>query len=296
MHAFKKIVLFSAAVLASTSVFARDQIDDLVERMNPPKSLEDPRNSICAKDDRGYMLYSNHDVIQRAEKLNVQLALYKWGRLHFPNARDPQICPKLHYGYLTQRWRRAHDLPSTSITWDEDALKAFERLVEMPSRPSTVATNKSTDESSKSGSIEIFGLKMGEPFTMPDCDKTRYQGPCYGNGLGVVFADGRRPAMLRSSVNAVAHEGLLAMLDFEIGNDDETIAKFNQKFGKPRIEAKAIKNKYGVDGVLKIHRWISPAGVIRIDCKSLDATCQVYVTSQQYIKVLREKESQQQPL
>lgn len=296
MHSFKMIVLFFVVVLASTSVFARDQIDELVERMNPPKSIEDPRNSICAKDDRGYMLYSNHDVIQRAEKLNVQLALYKWGRLHFPNARDPKICPKLHYGYLTQRWRRAHDLPSTSINWDEDALTAFEHLVEMPSRPSTVATNKSTDESPKSGTLEIFGLKMGAPFTLPDCDEKLRNAPCVDTADFIHFARGREPEIVRGDLKASVHEGLLATLDFEIKNDDGVISQFNQKFGSPRIEVQNIQNLMKLSAVLKIYKWINSSGVIKIECNSFDPNrCSVYVTSQHYIKFL-ENGSRRQPL
>lgn len=129
MHVFKNGVLFSAVMLVSTSIFARDKIDDLVERMNLPQSIEDPRNGICAKDDRGFMRYGNRDVMQRAEKLNVQLALYKWGRLHFPNARAPQKCPNLSYSQLTVHWRGVHELPSGRTVWDDDAMKAFERLV-----------------------------------------------------------------------------------------------------------------------------------------------------------------------
>lgn len=130
MRALKRMVLFSMVVLASNSGLARDQIDDLVERMNPPKSIEDPRNAICAKNDRGFMRYSNRDVMQRAEKSNVQLALNKWGRLHFPNARDAQKCPNLNFYQLTFHWRSAYELPTGTGMWDDDAMKTFERLVE----------------------------------------------------------------------------------------------------------------------------------------------------------------------
>lgn len=130
MRAFKRMVLFSVVMLASNSGLARDQIDDLVERMNPPKSIEDPRNAICAKNDRGFMRYSNHDVIQKAERLNVQLTLYKWGRLHFPNAKDLQRCPRLHYGQLTLHWRDAHDIYPATLIWDEAAMDVFNRLAD----------------------------------------------------------------------------------------------------------------------------------------------------------------------
>lgn len=130
MHVFKRIVLFSAVMLASTSVFARDKLDDLVERMNPPKSIEDPRNAICAKDDRGFLKYTMGLPQKKPEKMSVELALYKWGRLHFPNAKDVQTCPKLHYGQLTLRWRDAHEIYPASTIWDEAAMDVFNRLVE----------------------------------------------------------------------------------------------------------------------------------------------------------------------
>lgn len=116
--------------LLSHQVFARDEIDELVARMNPPKSIEDPRNAICAKNDRGFMRYSSHDVSQRAGNLDVQLALYKWGKLHFPNARDAQKCPNLNFYQLTLHWRSAYELPTGTGMWDDDAMKTFERLVE----------------------------------------------------------------------------------------------------------------------------------------------------------------------
>jgi len=126
---YKALQVLSLALM-SHQAFARNEIDELVARMNPPKSIEDPRNAICAKNDRGFMRYSNRDVIQRAEKSNVQLALYKWGRLHFPNAKDLQRCPMLDYGQLTLHWRDAHDIYPATTTWDEAAMDVFNRLAD----------------------------------------------------------------------------------------------------------------------------------------------------------------------
>lgn len=308
MSAFKNFATVYAALLSCASAFAHEDVDALVARMNPPQSIEDPRNAICAKDDRGALKYSNHDVLERANKLGVESALYKWGRLHFPNARDVNACPRLHGGQLALRWGAAHNISNASLTWDAEEMEAFERLAstsstnggrdapQKPSRASTVTTNKSVDEPSRSGSMEIFGLKIGERFDMGSCDAVGYKGPCIDYMGGIIFAEGRSPAMLVGRISAQVQEGRLAALDFYITNNDENISKFNEKFGKPSIEAKSIKNQYGAAGDLKIYRWRNSSGLIRMDCNSLTQGCQVYVTSQQYIKVLREKESQRQPL